>query len=181
MIEIRPFEERGIPAGIGVAGEIIRDQPLEDETVGHLNREHWIEILLFDDFLNVFLHAHVRRIVVIAGTATSHDDPCQATFTAKLLACFIHSARQFQSPIFGVHHHFDSIQGVTLGIVIADVATIGDCLPVVPFGVHDRIDDQAARRGDDFSLVFHTQLAFGEDRQLAFDLLARPTLDSRKA
>jgi len=58
--------------------------------------------------------------------------------------------------------------------VIANVAAVGDFAPIAPRVVVIEIDDQAARRSDDFAVVVNADLSFGKDFDLGSDVIAAP-------
>ena len=160
---------------------IVGDQALQRETVGHLGRKHRVDDRFGDHLLDIFPRGHLVGVLVVAGDPAADDHPLQVPLAANLLSYVVNPPRELHAAKLGIDHDLDAVERVALRIVIADVAVVGNFLPVVPGGLRIVLDDQAARRSRQLSVDLDADLPFGKDLQLAFDLVAGPGLQPRKA
>ena len=112
----------------------------------------------------------------IAGNTAADDDPHEIPLARQPLAGIVKPPSQLQAAEFRVHHHLDAVERFALRPVIADESRVSDLIEVVIILVQLEIEDQAARRRYELPLIFDSNLPFGEVRQLALELLARPDI-----
>ena len=110
VVEIGPFQKRGIALAIRRRRQVAGNEPLEDEAVGQLRGQHRIEQRLVDDLVDVLAGRHLAGVLGVAGNAAADDDAHQVFFAGQLFAGVVEPAGQLQAAVFGIDHDLDAVE-----------------------------------------------------------------------
>jgi hypothetical protein len=180
VLRVQPLHVDRVAGRLDVLRQVVLEHLADREAVRELRGQRGILELLADDPLDVLLGRHLVGDLGVAGDPPGDQDRAQVAPHRELAARLVQAARQPLAAVLGIDDDVDPVQGVALGVVVADVAVVRDVLERVVGAEVLLVDDQRARGGDQDAVVFDAELALREHRELALHLLGRPRLDVRE-
>ena len=174
IVNIIPLQQRSAVLGFLVVRQVITHHTTYVEIIRKLEGQHRIVDFARTDLLDVLLRTHLVGIFVIVRNTSTEHDGFQVQFFTQLLAVFIHSAGQTQSPVFGMDKHFNTIKDISFRVVCTE--SLISCHLRIRVVSLDQIIIHDDRKCASHNLVIHDgyNLSFGENTNQFFYLCMCP-------
>src|SRR5690606_8077074 len=109
------------------------------------------------------------------------EDAAEVELAGELFPAVVEAPSETHASMVWIDGDVDAVEAVAFRVVIANVAAVARGGEGVPLADVLRVDDEARRRRDELSFVLDADLPLRKVSDLAFELVARPRLDARKA
>jgi len=163
VVGVEPLDEAAVVVALGVV-EVVGHDAAQDEALAELETEHEVLQLAGDDALGVLVGGHVLGVFVVVPEATAGEDAALVEASAELAAGLVEGGADLASAVVGMHADVGAVEGVGGGVVVGEVAAVGDAGPgVVAKRVGAEVDDQGGGGADDVPVDFGDDLALGKD------------------
>ena len=174
VVRIQPFDQACIVVAARVA-QVMGHHAAEDEAFAQLEAQHQILQLTGHDALGIFLGRHrVRMFRVVPQPAPGED----ATFVealAEVATGLVEGGSHALTPDVRMDIDIRPVEGVGLGIVIGEVAAIGDPRPGVKTeGIGSQVDHERCGGADNPPFQLRHQLSFGKKAKMTAQMRFAP-------